>query len=78
MLVHAILKELQSNNNITIRNDARIEKVILEQDGLSYGKVQLASGEDFSAELLVTIDSLSNPFINIRYLYIMCLDVDFH
>ncbi|XP_031617711.1 ubiquinone biosynthesis monooxygenase COQ6, mitochondrial [Contarinia nasturtii] len=60
VLVHSILKELQPYNNITIRNDAKIDKVILEQDGSTYGKVQLASGEDFSAELLVGADGANS------------------
>lgn len=53
MLVHSILKELKPFDNITIRNDAKIDSVQLEKDGLTYNKVKLASGEDFSAELLV-------------------------
>lgn len=55
MLVHSILKELEPYDNITIRNDAKIDKVQLEKDGLTYSKVQLTSGEDYSAELLVNI-----------------------
>lgn len=56
MLVHSILKELEPFDNITIRNDAKIDSVQLEKDGLLYSKVQLASGEDFSAELLVNLN----------------------
>lgn len=53
VLVHSILKELEPFENITVKNDAKIDKVQLERDGVTYGKVQLTSGEDFSAELLV-------------------------
>lgn len=74
VLVHSILKELIPFNNITIRNDARIEKVSLERDGLTYGKVQLSTGEDFSTELLVNIDFITEHFIlhanNIFYKFI--------
>lgn len=64
MLVHSILKELEPIDNITIRNDARIDKISLEQDGLVYSKVQLTTGEDFSAELLVSSD-LFKAFISL-------------
>lgn len=53
--MHAILKELDPFTNITVQNDAKIEQVLLERDGLPFGKVQLASGETFTAELLVFI-----------------------
>lgn len=55
VLLHSILKELEPFTNITIQNNAKIERVALEQDGLPFGKVQLATGETFSAELLVII-----------------------
>lgn len=53
VLLHAILKELDPFTNITIQNDVKIEQVQLEQDGLPFGRVQLATGESFTAELLV-------------------------
>lgn len=53
VLLHSILKELEPSTNITIRNDAKIEHILLERDGLPFGKVQLATGENFTAELLV-------------------------
>lgn len=53
VLLHSILKELEPFTNITIQNDAKIEQVSLERDGLPFGKVQLATGESFTAELLV-------------------------
>lgn len=67
MLVHSILKELEPYDNITIRNDAKIDNVLLEKDGLTYSKVQLTSGEDFTAELLVnmTYFTLFPLFINL-------------
>lgn len=53
VLLHSILKELEPLTNITIKNDAKIEQVLLEKDGLPFGKVRLATGESFTAELLV-------------------------
>lgn len=55
VLMHSILNELEPFTNITIQNDAKIEQVLLERDGLPFGKVQLATGESFTAELLVII-----------------------
>lgn len=55
VLVHSILKELEPFDNITIRNDAKIDGVQLVKDGSTYSKVKLSSGEDFSTELLVNI-----------------------
>lgn len=54
VLVHAILKELEPFSNISIRNGTKIDQVLLERDGLTFGKVQLNTGEEFSAELLVS------------------------
>lgn len=53
VMVHSILKELEPFENITLRNDAKIERISLERDGSTYSNVQLANGEHFSAELLV-------------------------
>lgn len=68
VLVHGILKELESFDNITVRNDAKIEKIALEKDGLTYSKVQLANGDDFSAQLLVC--NLTSFSLSI---YLFCL-----
>lgn len=54
VLLYGILKELENNANITIRNDAKIEKVLLEKDGFTNNLVYLKSGENYSAELLVS------------------------
>lgn len=71
VLLHAILKELEPFTNITIRNGAKIEKVLLERDGLPFGKVQLATGENFTAELLVKniffIVSILFPWNNVYF-----------
>lgn len=66
VLLHSILKELEPFTNVTIRNDTKIEQVLLECDGLPYGQVQLATGEIFSAELLVTSIFLL-PFLSIYF-----------
>lgn len=67
VLVHSVLKEVQTIDNITIRNDERIDKVLLERDELTYSKVQLTTGEEFSAELLVSIFFFSKSFKHKRY-----------
>lgn len=53
VILHALLNEIDQNTNVSIRNDARIEKVLLERDGLLSNAVELKTGESFSAELLV-------------------------
>lgn len=53
VLLYAILKELENAPNVTIRNDAKIENVLLERDGVPNGSVQLKTGETFTADLLV-------------------------
>lgn len=53
VLLHAILNEIEHNENVTIRNDTKIDKVLLERDGYTSSQVFLKSGENFSAELLV-------------------------
>lgn len=53
VILHAILKELEHATNITIKNEAKIENVLLERDGVLNGAVQLKSGETFTADLLV-------------------------
>lgn len=55
VLLHSVLKELEPFSNITIRNEAIIERISLEKEGLPCNKVELKTGEDFSAELLVKI-----------------------
>lgn len=70
VLLHSILEELEPFTNITIQNDAKIERVALEQDGLPFGKVQLATEETFSAELLVIIHLFINLFIFLFRFYI--------
>lgn len=82
MLVHSILKELEPFQNITIRNDARIDQILLERDGLTFSKVQLANGEDFSAELLVSYDSyfikhFYAPLFQQTYQFTMCFSIEF-
>lgn len=84
VLVHAILKELEPFDNITVRNDAKIEKILLERDGATYSKVQLANGDDFSAELLVCNQTSNDLSINLvsyeaiyfnsilKYLHLLC------
>lgn len=47
VLMQSILNELEPFTNITIQNDAKIEQVLLERDGLPFGKVQLATGGKF-------------------------------
>lgn len=53
VMLHAILKELESATNVTIKNAAKIDRVLLERDGAPHGTVQLQSGETFTADLLV-------------------------
>lgn len=53
VMLHAILKELECAENVTIRNAAKIENVLLERDGVPNGTVQLNTGETFTADLLV-------------------------
>lgn len=82
MLVHSILKELEPFQNITIRNDARIDQILLERDGLTFSKVQLANGEDFSAELLVSYDSyfikdFYAPLFQQTYQFTKCFSIEF-
>lgn len=67
VLMHAILKELEPCTNITIQNDARIEQVLLERDGLPFGKVQLATGDSFTAELLVIIHFIDSFCFTITF-----------
>lgn len=54
VLLHAILEEIKINSNITIQNNAKIDKVQLQRDGFTNGTVYLKNGEIFSAELLVS------------------------
>lgn len=69
VLLHSVLKELEPFSNITIRNEANIERISLEKDGLPCNKVQLNTGEDFSAELLVNINFIHFwPFSHDLYL----------
>lgn len=70
VLVHAILKELEPFTNITVRNDAKIEKVLLERDGFTFSRVQLSTGEDFSAELLVNFHLFEHFYKHQFFFYI--------
>lgn len=54
VLIHAILKEIEKNSNIEIKNNSKIEKVRLQRDGYVNGTVHLKSGEVYSSELLVS------------------------
>lgn len=54
VLIHAILKEIEKNSNIEIKNNSKIEKVRLQRDGYVNGTVHLKSGEEYSSELLVS------------------------
>lgn len=64
VLVHAILKELEASSNVTIQNNSRIERVLLPKDGYQHGSVTLSTGENYSCDLMVRIDT------NIRFIYI--------
>lgn len=81
VLLHSVLKELEPFSNITIRNEAKIERISLEKDGLPCNKVELKTGEDFSAELLVNINFIHFwPFSHDLYLMfvvqsVMCISV---
>lgn len=55
VLLHSVLKELEPHPNITIKNDVKIDRILLKKNGLACNKVQLNGGGDFSAELLVNI-----------------------
>lgn len=74
VLLHSILKELEPFANITIRNDAKIDNVLLERDGLPFGKVRLATGENFTAELLVNI-SFSFVILNLFFIFYIIIGV---
>lgn len=62
VLIHAILKEIKKNSNITIKNNSKIEKIQLQRDGHTNGKVHLKSGEIYSADVLVSISFNSITF----------------
>lgn len=64
VILHAILKELEHATNITIKNEAKIESVLLERDGAANGSVQLKTGETFTADLLVNKNALCLLFVD--------------
>lgn len=53
VLIHAILKEIEKNSNVELKNNSKIEAVRLQRDGYANGMVHLKSGEIYSSELLV-------------------------
>lgn len=59
VLLYGILNELKSIPNVTLKNNARISSVMLNCDNSTYGEVHLASGEQYSADLIVRTFFLS-------------------
>lgn len=66
ILLFAILNEIAKKSNIVIQNDARIEKIQLESENGKTNEIHLTTGEQFSAELLVSIRVRKNSN---KYLY---------
>lgn len=54
ILLFAILNEIEKKSNIVIQNDARIDKIQLESENGKTNEIHLTTGEQFSAELLVS------------------------
>lgn len=60
VLLFAILKEIEKCENVKIQNDSRIQKVVLQKDGVLNNLVYLQNGQVLSADLLVS--SKANKF----------------
>lgn len=59
VLLFAILKEIEKNSNIVIQSGAKIDKIQLESETGKTNEIHLTTGEQFSAELLVSYFILS-------------------
>lgn len=56
VLLYAILQEIEKNKNIEIQTSSRIDKVLLQKDGVLNNLVYLQNGQVYSADLLVSAD----------------------
>lgn len=55
VLLYAILNEIEKTENVKIQNNSKIEKVLLQKDGVLNNLVYLQNGQVFSADLLVSL-----------------------
>lgn len=54
VVLYAVLKELEKNSNVSIKNGTKIDGVTLTKDVTSPTSVKLNSGETYSCDLLVS------------------------
>lgn len=70
LVLHAVYKELENANNVEVRNQSKIESVILPKDGVRKSVVKLKDGETYSCELLVSTEKKKKKeicFLNENY-----------
>lgn len=54
LILEALYRQLQTLNNVEIKNESRLESCTLPKDGAQTSEVTLKSGENYSCDLLVS------------------------
>ncbi|CAO1429231.1 unnamed protein product [Diamesa tonsa] len=60
LILEALYRQLQTLNNIEIKNESRLESCILPKDGAQTSEVTLKSGENYSCDLLIGADGANS------------------